>query len=404
MAVSYILDGVRTAIGSLRGSLSDIRTDDLAALVIQALLEKNPGISPNGIDDVILGCANQAGEDNRNVARMALLLAGLPFTVPGETVNRLCASGMSAVIHAHRAILMGDGHLFLAGGVESMTRAPWVISKASHGFGNDAHMYDTTFGWRFVNPKMKALYGTDAMGETAENLVDKYSISRHDQDVFAAWSQYKAIAAVENGFFDDEIIPVYIPRKKMDPLEFKTDEFIKPGTNVAGLSKLKPAFRMEGTVTAGNASGLNDGAAVLLVCSQKFLQGTHFQPLAKIIASVVTGVEPRIMGIGPVYAVKKLMEKTKMKLEQIDVIEINEAFAVQVLACLRELGIEDNDPRVNPNGGAIALGHPLGMSGARILLTAARELRRTKKRYAVVTMCIGVGQGYATLIENPYFE
>lgn len=404
MTVSYILDGVRTGIGSLRGSLSDIRTDDLAALVIQALMEKYPSISPNGIDDVILGCANQAGEDNRNVARMAALLAGLPYTVPGETVNRLCASGMSAVIQAHRAVLMGDGHLFLAGGVESMTRGPWVMSKSSQGFGNDAQMFDTTFGWRFVNPKMKALYGTDAMGETAENLAEMYKISREDQDAFAVWSQEKATNARDSGFFEGEIIPVHIPRKKMDPLEFKTDEFIKSGTNMQGLGKLKPAFRMNGSVTAGNASGLNDGAAVLLVCSQKFLEGSTYKPLAKIRGSVVTGVEPRIMGIGPVYAIKKLMDKTGMTLDQMDIIEINEAFSVQVLACLRALEIDDKDPRVNPNGGAIALGHPLGMSGARILLTAARQLRKTGKRYAVVSMCVGVGQGYATLIENPYFS
>jgi acetyl-CoA acyltransferase len=404
MAISFILDGVRTAIGSVRGTLSDTRTDDLAAFVIKELIDRNPLISPNGIDDVILGCANQAGEDNRNVARMALLLAGIPYTVPGETVNRLCASGMSAVIHAHRAVVMGDGHLFVAGGVENMTRAPWVISKASSAFGNDAQMFDTTFGWRFVNPKLKALYGVDAMGETAENLAEKYNISREDQDVFAAWSQNKAAKAQAEGKFDDEIAPLHIPRRKADPLEFRHDEFMKPNTTLAALSQLKPAFRLNGTVTAGNSSGLNDGAAALLVCSQKFLEGTNFKPLAKIKASVVTGVEPRIMGIGPVFAVKKLLEKTRLNLDKIDIIEINEAFAVQVLACLRELGLADDDPRVNPNGGAIALGHPLGMSGTRILLSAAHELRRQQKRYAIVTMCIGVGQGYATLIENPFFS
>lgn len=403
MAVSYILDGVRTAIGSLRGSLSDIRTDDLAAFVIKELMERHPSVSPNGIDDVILGCANQAGEDNRNIARMALLLAGLPYTVPGETVNRLCASGMSAVIHAHRAIVMGDGHLYIAGGVEHMTRAPWVISKSGQAFGNDAHMYDTSFGWRFVNPKMKALYGVDAMGETAENLAEKYNISREAQDEFALWSQQKALDAREAGIFDEEIIPLHIPRKKLDPIEFKEDEFMKPGTTMEGLAKLKPAFRMNGSVTAGNASGLNDGSAALLVCSQKFLEGTDFKPLAKIKASAIAGVEPKIMGIGPVYAIRKLLEKTGLTLEDIDILEINEAFSAQVLACLRELGIADDDKRVNPNGGSIALGHPLGMSGARILLTAAKELKRQQKRYAIVTMCIGVGQGYATLIENPYF-
>lgn len=404
MAISYILDGVRTAIGNLRGALAETRTDDLASFVIKELMDKHPTISPAGVDDVIMGCANQAGEDNRNVARMALLLAGLPYTVPGETVNRLCASGMSAVIHAHRAVVMGDGHLFIAGGVEHMTRAPWVISKASQAFGSDAHMFDTTFGWRFINPKMKALYGVDAMGETAENLADLYKISREDQDAFAAWSQNKATRAREEGIFEEEIVPLHIPRKKMDPFEFKEDEFIKSGTTTEGLSKLKPAFRVHGTVTAGNASGLNDGAAALLICSQKFLTGSHYRPLGKIVSSVVTGVEPKIMGIGPVYAIRKLLQKTKLSLDKIDVIEINEAFAVQVLACLRELGIEDHDPRVNPNGGAIALGHPLGMSGARILLTAARELQRREKRYAIVSMCIGVGQGYATLLENPFFK
>ncbi len=401
---SYILDGVRTAIGSFRGTLSEIRTDDLAAFVIKELMDRHPTISPNGIDDVILGCANQAGEDNRNVARMALLLAGLPYTVPGETVNRLCASGMSAVINAHRAIMVGDGHLFIAGGVENMTRGPWVISKSSLPFGSDAHMYDTTFGWRFVNPKMKALFGVDAMGETAENLAEKYSISREDQDKFAAWSQNKAAKAMMDGKFADEIVPLHIPKKKSDPVLFNEDEFIKPNTSLEKLSHLKPAFRVGGSVTAGNASGLNDGAAALMLCSQKFLEGTSYKPLARIVHSAVVGVEPRIMGIGPVNAIKKVLAKTKLKLEDMDIIEINEAFAVQVLACMRELDIADNDERVNPNGGAIALGHPLGMSGARILLSAAQELRRRKKRFAIVSMCMGVGQGYATLIENPFFS
>ncbi|MFZ1706140.1 MAG: acetyl-CoA C-acyltransferase [Saprospiraceae bacterium] len=400
---SYILDGVRTAIGSFRGTLSDIRTDDLAAFVIQKLMERNPTISPNGVDDVIFGCANQAGEDNRNVARMALLLAGIPYTVPGETVNRLCASGMSAVIHAHRGIMVGDGHLFIAGGVENMTRGPLVISKASVPFGGDSQMYDSTFGWRFINPKMKALYGVEAMGETAENLASQFKISREDQDKFAAWSQQKAAIAAVDGKFKNEIVPLHIPQKKSDPIIFDSDEFVRPSTTANILSKLKPAFKVGGSVTAGNSSGLNDGAAALMICSQKFLKGTNFKPLARIVGSMVVGVEPRIMGIGPVYAIKKLLQKANLTLDDMAIIEINEAFAVQVLACLQELGIAFDDVRVNPNGGSIALGHPLGMSGARILLTAAHELQRQHKRYAIVSMCVGVGQGYATLLENPFF-
>lgn len=400
MSFSYILDAVRTPIGSYKGSLSSVRTDDLAAFVIQKLLERHQTISPNGIDDVVLGCANQAGEDNRNIARMALLLAGLPYTVPGETVNRLCASGMSAVVHAHRAILAGDAHIMISGGVENMTRAPWVMSKSSTPFGNDVEMYDSSFGWRFVNPKLKALYGTDAMGETAENLADKYAITREDQDKFALWSQMKARLAVESGRFMQEIVPITVTQPKRDPVIFDRDEFVKPQTTLEALSKLKPAFRIDGTVTAGNASGLNDGAAAMMIASAEFVQSANVKPLAKICASAVAGVEPRIMGVGPVYAVRKLLEKTGLKISDIDIFEINEAFAVQVLACTRELGLADDDHRINPNGGAIALGHPLGMSGTRILHTAALELNNNKKRYAVVTMCIGVGQGYAVLLEN----
>jgi len=403
MGSTYIIDAVRTAIGSFRGSLSGIRTDDLAAMVIQELVERYPKISPNGIDDVIIGCANQAGEDNRNVARMASLLAGLPHTVPGETVNRLCASGMSAIIHGHRAIGMGDAHLVICGGVENMTRGPMVMSKSSKPFGQDMELFDTSFGWRFVNPKMKALYGTDAMGETAENLAEKYNISREDQDMFAVWSQKKAADASQNGKFDEEIYALNIPRSKQEPMIFNKDEFIKPQTTFEGLQKLKPAFRPKGTVTAGNASGLNDGAAAMLLASEDFLTSSDIVPLARIVTSAVAGVEPRIMGIGPVYAIKKVLEKTGLTLDEMDIIEINEAFAVQVLACLKELEIPFDDTRVNPNGGAIALGHPLGMSGTRIIHTAALELRRTKKRYAMVSMCIGVGQGYATLIENPFY-
>lgn len=398
---AYIVDGCRTAIGSLRGSLSGVRADDLAAFAIKSIIDKTK-IDTASINDVILGCANQAGEDNRNIARMATLLAGLPYTVPGETVNRLCASGMSAVIQASRAVRVGDADLMIAGGVEHMTRAPWVISKSAAGFGSDNQMYDTTFGWRFVNPQMKKMYGTDAMGETAENLADVYNISREDQDAFAVWSQQKAAHAVRVGRFAREIVPVEVQQPKKPSFIFDQDEFMKPDTNIEGLSRLIPAFRKDGgTVTAGNASGLNDGAAALLISSEHALSSMAAAPLARIVSSAVTGVEPRYMGIGPVSASVKALEKAGLSLDKMDVIEINEAFAVQVLACLRKLGIEDFDTRVNPNGGAIALGHPLGMSGARILLSAAIELNNTNKKYALVTMCIGVGQGYAVILENP---
>lgn len=403
MKETFILDAVRTPIGKFGGTLASVRTDDLAALVIQKLIERYPEIPGDAYDDVILGCANQAGEDNRNVARMALLLAGLPFSVPGETVNRLCASGMSAVIQAHRAILAGDGDLFIAGGVENMTRGPWVISKSSQAFGNDAKMYDSSFGWRFVNPKMQELYGTDAMGETAENLVELYNISREDQDQFAYWSQMKAAKAQQNQRFSKEITFVEIPQRKSNPIRFDQDEFIKPDTTVEILAKLKPAFKKEsdgGAVTAGNASGLNDGAAAMLVASSEAVKRFHLKPLARIVASGVVGVEPHIMGIGPVFASEKALKKAGLTLQDIDIIEINEAFAAQVLACTRKWGIADDDPRINPNGGAIALGHPLGMSGTRILQTAALELHQQNKRYALVTMCIGVGQGYAVIIEK----
>ncbi len=398
---AYLIDGVRTPIGNFGGSLSTIRTDDLAALVIKRLVEKHPDIPSDAYDDVILGCANQAGEDNRNVARMAALLAGLPVTVPGETVNRLCASGMSAVIHANRAIRAGDGDLFIAGGVENMTRGPWVISKSSRPFGNDVEMHDSSFGWRFINPKLQALYGTDAMGMTAENLAEKYSINREDQDRFAYWSQKKAAAANQSGRFEAAITAVEIPQKKGEPLQFKQDEFMKPTTSLEGLAGLRTAFKKEGgTVTAGNASGLNDGAAALLIASEKAVSNYQLKPLARIVSSAVMGVEPRIMGIGPVSASLKALQKAGLTLAEMDVIELNEAFAAQVLACTRELGLADDDPRINPNGGAIALGHPLGMSGARIIHAAALELQRQNKQYALVTMCIGVGQGYAVIIER----
>lgn len=400
MKEAYIIDAIRTPIGKFKGTLSPLRTDDLGALPIKALLERNPGIDPSLIDDVILGCANQAGEDNRNVARMSSLLAGLPITVPGETVNRLCSSGMSAVIQANRAIKAGDGDLFIAGGVEHMTRGPMVMSKASTAYGSDAKLYDSSFGWRFVNPKMKALYGTDAMGETAENLVDEHVISREDQDRFAAWSQAKATRAKHEGRLSKEIIPVDIPQRKKAALVFEHDEFIKPGTTEDILSGLRPAFRNNGTVTAGNASGLNDGAAALFIGSSDFIKEHKIKTLARIVASQVVGVEPRIMGIGPVEASKRALAKAGLNLDQIDVIEINEAFAAQALACTRSLGLADDDPRINPNGGAIALGHPLGVTGARILQTAAIELHEQNKRYALCTMCVGVGQGYATIIER----
>ena len=397
---TFIIDAIRTPVGNFRGTLSPVRTDDLAALVIRELMNRNKNVDPESIDDVIFGCANQAGEDNRNVARMALLLAGLPQSVPGETVNRLCASSMSAAIHARRAIAAKEGDLFVTGGVEHMTRGPWVISKASRPFGNDSEMHDSSFGWRFVNPKMEELYGTEGMGKTAENLVEKFDISRESQDQFAAWSQQKAGNALESGRLAEEITPVKIPRKKQDPILFENDEFIKPDTTTEILSGLRPAFKKDGTVTAGNASGLNDGAAAMLIASGQALEAHNLTPLARIVSSGVAGVEPSIMGIGPVFASRMALKRAGLSLEQMDIIEINEAFAAQVLACTRKMELEDDDPRINPNGGAIAIGHPLGMSGARILQTAAIELTRQNKQFALVTMCVGVGQGYAVILEN----
>ncbi len=400
MKQAYIINGVRTPIGNLGGTLSTVRTDDLAALVIKKLLEKNPSIDISEIGDVILGCANQAGEDNRNIARMALLLGGLPYNVPGETVNRLCASGLSASINAARVIMTDDADLMIAGGVESMTRSPWVISKTSAPFGRDAQMFDSSFGWRFVNPKMKEKYGVDSMGETAENLTERDKISREDQDKFSYWSQMKAKAAQEKGRFRKEIISVEIPQRKGDAIIFDKDEFIKPATTVEGLSKLKPAFKKDGTVTAGNSSGLNDGAAALLLASEAGVKKYNLKPLARIVSSGVVGVEPRIMGIGPVEASERALAKGGLIMNNIDIIELNEAFAAQSLACTRSWGLADDDERINPNGGAIALGHPLGMTGARILNSAAIELHEQHKKYALVTMCIGVGQGYAVVIEK----
>ncbi len=402
MNAAYIVDAIRTPIGSFTGSLSPVRADDLAAHVIRELLARHPALDAAALDDVILGCANQAGEDNRNVARMAGLLADLPVTVPGETVNRLCASGMSAVVQAGRAIAAESGDLFIAGGVEHMTRGPWVMSKTSTPYGRDAQLFDSSFGWRFVNPLMKEKYGVDAMGETAENLLDlpmEQAITREDQDRFALWSQQKATAAQARGRLAQEIAPVSIPQRKGDPVVFATDEFVKPKSSMEGLTALKPAFRKNGTVTAGNASGLNDGAAAVLVASDAALKQHGLKPLARIVSSGVVGVEPRIMGIGPVNASKLALKRAGLTLDQIDILELNEAFAAQVLSCTRSLGIADNDPRINPNGGAIALGHPLGMSGARLVQTAALELQAQKKRFALCTMCIGVGQGYAVVLE-----
>lgn len=396
----YIVDGIRTAIGSLGGTLATMRADDLAAFAIKSLIDRHPNLDLNAIEDVILGCANQAGEDNRNVARMAGLLAGLPVGVAGETVNRLCASGMAATINAARAIKDGAGELYIAGGVEHMTRGPWVISKTSTAFGRDAQMYDSAFGWRFVNPKMEGLYGVDTMGMTAENLVEKYGIDREDQDKFACWSQEKVAQAQASNFFDGEIATLTIPQKKKESIIFQKDEFARASTCLESLAGLKPAFKKDGSVTAGNSSGLNDGAAALLISSGEGLINHNLKPLARIVSAAVAGVEPNIMGIGPVLASQKALERAGLTLADMDILELNEAFAAQVLACTRALGIADNDPRINPNGGAIALGHPLGMSGARLLLTAARQLQESSKRYALVTMCIGVGQGYATILEK----
>lgn len=400
MKEAYIVDTVRTPIGSFRGALSPVRADDLAAIPIKALLERYTNVPKEAIDDVILGCHNQAGEDNRNVARMALLLAGLPYSVPGETVNRLCSSGMSTVVHANRAIKAGDGEVFIAGGMEHMSRGPLVVSKPSVAFGNDSKMEDSSFGWRFVNKKLHELYGTDAMGITAENLAELFAISREDQDLFAYNSQMKATKAQKEGILAAEICPVVIPQRKGDSIIVDQDEFIKPQSTLEKLATLRTVFKKEGTVTAGNASGLNDGAAAMLVVSEDALKKYGLTPKTRIVASAVVGVEPRIMGIGPVYATRKVMQKSGLTLKDMDVMEFNEAFAAQSLACTRELGLQDDDPRINPNGGAIAIGHPLGMSGTRILQAATNELVRSGGKFGLVTMCVGVGMGYATIIER----
>ncbi|WP_394992832.1 3-oxoadipyl-CoA thiolase [Emticicia sp.] len=398
---SYIIDAIRTPIGTFGGSLSPVRADDLAAIPIKELIKRNPNIPLEIIEDVILGCHNQAGEDNRNVARMALLLAGLPHTIPGETVNRLCSSGMSAIVHANRAIKAGDGEVFIAGGMEHMTRGPMVMSKSSKPFGGDVQLFDSSFGWRFVNPLMNKMYGTDAMGVTAENLAEMYNISRDDQDLFALRSQQKAFAAQQDGILGEEIIGVEITDRKGNITIFEKDEFIKGNSTLEGLAKLKASFKKEGgTVTAGNASGLNDGAAAMFIASENAVKSYDLTPKARIVSSAVVGVEPRIMGIGPVEATQKALQKAGLTLNDIDVIEFNEAFSAQCLAVSRNLGLADDDARINPNGGAIAIGHPLGMSGTRIIQAAVNQLIRTNKRYALASMCVGVGMGYAVIVER----
>ncbi|KEO53745.1 3-oxoadipyl-CoA thiolase [Thalassospira permensis] len=399
MADAYICDFIRTPIGRFGGSLSSVRADDLGAIPLKALIERNPNVDFGDVDDVIFGCANQAGEDNRNVARMSSLLAGLPETVTGTTVNRLCGSGMDAIIMAARAIKSGEADLMIAGGVESMSRAPFVMPKAETAFSRNAEIHDTTIGWRFINPVMKKQYGVDSMPETGENVAEDFKISRADQDAFAVRSQDKAVAAQENGNLAAEITPVTIPQRKADPIIVDKDEHPRPGTTVEKLGKLPTPFREGGSVTAGNASGVNDGAAALIIASEAAVKKYGLKPIAKVVGGATAGVAPRIMGFGPAPASKKLLARLGLTTDQLDVIELNEAFASQGLATLRDLGIADDDARVNPNGGAIALGHPLGMSGARITGTAAMQLQRTGGKYALATMCIGVGQGIAIVLE-----
>ncbi|MBI5617680.1 MAG: 3-oxoadipyl-CoA thiolase [Gammaproteobacteria bacterium] len=398
-ATAFICDAIRTPIGRYGGVLSTVRTDDLGAVPLRALMQRHPHVDWAAIDDVIFGCANQAGEDNRNVARMALLLAGLPESVPGATVNRLCGSGLDAVSIAARAIKAGEMDLVLAGGVESMSRAPYVMSKADSAFGRNVELFDTTIGWRFVNPLMKAQYGIDSMPETAENVAADYNVSRKDQDAFALLSQERAIAAQQNGILAQEITPVVIPQRKGDPVSVVNDEHPR-ATSLEALAKLPTPFRAGGTVTAGNASGVNDGACAVLLASAAAVKRHGLTPRARVLGAAVAGVPPRIMGMGPAPATQKLLARMGLKIGDIDVIELNEAFAAQGLAVLRELGLPDDAPHVNPHGGAIALGHPLGMSGARLVTTAAYELERRRARYALCTMCIGVGQGIALLIER----
>ena len=400
MEEAFICDGIRTPIGRYGGDLAGVRTDDLAAIPIKTLMERNSGVDWETVNDVILGCANQAGEDNRNVARMAALLSGLPQTVPGATVNRLCGSGLDAVGIAARAIKSGEQNLVIAGGVESMSRAPFVMGKATSAFSRNTETFDTTIGWRFVNKLMLEQYGTDSMPETAENLAANFNISREDQDAFAWRSQQKAGQAIESGRLGEEIVPVSIPQRKGEPLIVDQDEHPRPETKLEKLGKLTTPFREKGCITVGNASGVNDGAAALIIASETIATKQQLSPVARVIGMSTAGVEPRIMGYGPVPATQKLLELTGVSLDKIGIIELNEAFAAQALAVMRALDLADDDPRVNPNGGAIALGHPLGMSGARLALTAVKELQLRRERYAICTMCIGVGQGIAMLIER----
>ncbi|HCA5042260.1 TPA: 3-oxoadipyl-CoA thiolase [Acinetobacter baumannii] len=400
MKNAYIIDAIRTPFGRYAGGLASVRADDLGAVPIKALMQRNPNVDWEQVDDVIYGCANQAGEDNRNVGRMSALLAGLPYQVPATTINRLCGSSLDAIAIAARAIKAGEANLVIAGGVESMSRAPYVMGKSDSAFGRSQKIEDTTMGWRFINPKLKELYGVDTMPQTAENVAEQFNVNRADQDQFALVSQQRTASAQAKGFFSKEIVAVEIPQRKGDAVVIDTDEHPRASTTLEGLSKLKPVVKADGTVTAGNASGINDGAAALLIASDDAIQAYNLKPRAKIIASTAVGVEPRIMGFAPAPAIKKLLKQANLTLEQMDVIELNEAFAAQALAVTRDLGLPDNSDKVNPNGGAIALGHPLGASGARLVTTALNQLEQTGGRYALCSMCIGVGQGIALIIER----
>ncbi|WP_127492084.1 3-oxoadipyl-CoA thiolase [Acinetobacter calcoaceticus] len=400
MKNAYIIDAIRTPFGRYAGGLAPVRADDLGAVPIKALMQRNPNVDWEQVDDVIYGCANQAGEDNRNVGRMSALLAGLPYQVPATTINRLCGSSLDAIAIAARAIKAGEANLVIAGGVESMSRAPYVMGKSDSAFGRSQKIEDTTMGWRFINPKLKELYGVDTMPQTAENVAEKFNVNRADQDQFALVSQQRTASAQAKGFFSKEIVAVEIPQRKGDVVVIDTDEHPRASTTLEALSKLKPVVKADGTVTAGNASGINDGAAALLIASDDAVQAYNLKPRAKIIASTAVGIEPRIMGFAPAPAIKKLLKQANLTLEQMDVIELNEAFAAQALAVTRDLGLPDDSDKVNPNGGAIALGHPLGASGARLVTTALNQLEQTGGRYALCSMCIGVGQGIALIIER----
>ena len=400
LKTAYIIDAIRTPFGRYAGGLAPVRADDLGAVPIKALMQRNPSVDWEQVDDLIYGCANQAGEDNRNVGRMSALLAGLPYQVPATTINRLCGSSLDAIAIAARAIKAGEANLVIAGGVESMSRAPYVMGKSDSAFGRSQKIEDTTMGWRFINPKLKELYGVDTMPQTAENVAEQFNVNRADQDQFALVSQQRTASAQAKGFFSKEIVAVEIPQRKGDAVVIDTDEHPRASTTLEGLSKLKPVVKADGTVTAGNASGINDGAAALLIASDDAVQAYNLKPRAKIIASTAVGVEPRIMGFAPAPAIKKLLKQANLTLEQMDVIELNEAFAAQALAVTRDLGLPDDSNKVNPNGGAIALGHPLGASGARLVTTALNQLEQTGGRYALCSMCIGVGQGIALIIER----